>query len=190
MTMNIGETETPIWSHQAPISIHVLVPPKSLFCSIKFNLNKIIVLAFCPPKFCFKFFWSPKIIFCRWFNLSRLTRFWGDQSDHLFVMGGTQLRARGNGFPCGVLLKCLPIKQSDTVLIKVRKALLPWYDRVRMWQLQEEEEASCREDSLGVGLTLRMRNFRASILDNLHLYCNTHYSRLLLHFFKSHWNHS
>ena len=33
-------------------------------------------------------------IFCRWSNLSRFTRFWGDQSGHKFAVGGPQLILR------------------------------------------------------------------------------------------------
>ena len=32
--------------------------------------------------------------FCRWSNLSRFTRFWGDQSNHKFAVGGPQLILR------------------------------------------------------------------------------------------------
>ena len=35
--------------------------------------------------------------FCRWSNLSRFTRFWGDQSDHKFAVGGPQLILRAGG---------------------------------------------------------------------------------------------
>ena len=36
--------------------------------------------------------------FCRWSNLSRFTRFWGDQSDHKFAVGGPQLILRAGGW--------------------------------------------------------------------------------------------
>ena len=36
-------------------------------------------------------------IFCRWSNLSRFTRFWGDQWDHKFAVGGPQLILRAGG---------------------------------------------------------------------------------------------
>ena len=34
-------------------------------------------------------------IFCRWSNLSRFTRFWGDQSGHKFAVGGTPTDFKG-----------------------------------------------------------------------------------------------
>ena len=37
--------------------------------------------------------------FCRWSNLSRFTRFWGDQSDHKFAVGGPQLILRAGEMP-------------------------------------------------------------------------------------------
>ena len=49
-------------------------------------------------------------IFCRWSNLSRFTRFWGDQSDHKFAVGGPQLILRAGPpdiFKQVVCFKCL-----------------------------------------------------------------------------------
>ena len=44
--------------------------------------------------------------FCRWFNLSRFTYLWEDQSDHKFVLGGPQLMLRAGCHPQRGQLSC------------------------------------------------------------------------------------
>jgi len=106
-----------------PPKNHCFVPSnsKSLFCPLKsvYGHFKIIVLSpqiwqicenlkFEPNSTDFEWWFRVESgvisktvdkkrdlrTFCRWSNLSRFTRFWGDQSDHKFAVGGPQLILR------------------------------------------------------------------------------------------------
>ena len=106
-----------------PPKNHCFVPSKSksLFCPLKsvYGHFKIIVLSpqiwqicenlkFEPNSTDFEWWFRVEsgvisktvdkkrdlCTFCRWSNLSRFTRFWGDQSDHKFAVGGPQLILR------------------------------------------------------------------------------------------------